>query len=272
MAKRLYFDTGTPTISPTPDGSWEVTGSMVRRWLDIGKFEHHGFESLAVATALNSPAGAVDALILQAVSPMLSGAQTIAGAIKGQIRAFESNLAADLRMQCVIWVRQSNGSNRGTLIASNADALANEFSTSLRNIRIPKGGSTVPTSVNAQDGDRVVVEIGYRKHENATNSRTGTFDSGNSNQIGGDLPEDETTTSVLTGWIEFADTLVFQSVPIRATQVVAETFYTPNPAVRATQVIAETFYTPTPAVRASQVVMKVFLTDGGHTQVVWIGL
>jgi len=30
MVTRLYFDTNTPTISPTADGSWEVTGSMVR--------------------------------------------------------------------------------------------------------------------------------------------------------------------------------------------------------------------------------------------------
>src|SRR6185369_1329070 len=179
MVTRLYFDTDSPPVSPAFDGSWEVTGSAVRRSLDPRKYDGHVLESLAVSTALNSPAGAVDALIAQYTSAPLDSNQTIAGAIKGQIRASENSATADMRMQCVIWVMKSDGTSRGTLIASSAAALGNEFNTSLRNIKIPKNGSTVPTSVAALTGDRIVVEIGYRKHENATNNRTGTFSAGN---------------------------------------------------------------------------------------------
>lgn len=275
MATRFYFDTNTPTVSPTADGSWEVTGSMVRRWLDAGKFDSHALESLAVTTALNSPAGAVDALILQAVSPQLDSNQTISGAIKGQIRASESSATGDERMQCVIWVMKTDGTSRGTLIATNTAALGNEFNTALRNIKIPKNGSTSPTSVNALSTDRIVVEIGYRKHENATNSRTGTFSAGNPNVS--DLPEDETTTTALAGWIEFADNLTFSVAPLRASQVVAQTALVPSPAVRASQVTAQTALVPTPAVRASQVVMQVAVsgavavTAQPRTFIVWVG-
>lgn len=275
MATRLYFDTGTPTVSPTADGSWEVTGSMVRRWLDAGKFDGHSLEALAVTTALNSPAGAVDALILQAVSAQLSSNVTISGAIKGQIRAFEGNAAADERMQCVIWVMKTDGTSRGTLIATNTTALSNEFNTSLRNIKIPKGGSTVPTSVNALATDRIVVELGFRKHENATNNRSGNFSAGNPNTT--DLPEDETTTTALAGWIEFADTLSFSVAPLRASQVVAQTVIEPTPAIRASQVVAQTALIPTPAMRVSQVVIQVAVsgavavTAQPRTFIVWVG-
>jgi len=275
VSTRLYFDTNTPTVSPTADGSWEVTGSMVRRWLDVGKFPGHSLEALAVATALNSPAGAVDGLILQAVSAQLASNVTISGAIKGQIIAQESNAAADMRMQCVIWVMKTDGTSRGTLIASSAAALGNEFNTALRNIKIPKNGSTVPTLVAALATDRLVVEIGYRKHESATTNRTGTFSSGNPNTT--DLPEDETTTTALAGWIEFADTLSFSIAPLRVSQTVAQTALVPTPAVRASQVVAQSALVPTPAVRASQVVMQVAVSGAvtvsavGRTYVIWVG-
>jgi len=232
-------------------------------------------EALAVSTALNSPAGAVDALILQAVSPPLASNVTISGAIKGQIRALESSATGDERMQCVIWVRKSDGTSRGTLIAFSAAALSNEFNTSFRNIKIPLGGSTVPSSVAALSTDRIVVEIGFRKHENATNSRTGQFSSGN--PTGSDLPEDETTTTALAGWIEFADTLSFSIAPLRASQVVAQTVIVPTPAVRASQVVAQSVLVPTPAVRASQVIMQVAVsgavgvTATPRTYVIWVG-
>lgn len=275
MATRLYFDTEAPTVSPTFDAAWEVTGSAVRRILADAKYASHAFESLAAATTSNTPAGAVDVLIAQYVSAELSGAQTISLAIKGQIRALESNAAADLRMQAVIWVRTSAGGVRGTLIGANAGALSNEFFTSSRNIKIPLNGSTVPTSVAAQDGDRIVVEIGYRKHESAVTSRTGTFAGGNPS--GTDLAEDETTTTANVGWLEFANTLVFKVSPARASQAVAQTALVPTPKARPSQVVAQTALVPTPAIRASQVVMQVAVfgavasTDDGFVFVAVIG-
>jgi len=222
MTTRLYFGNGAPPVSPTFDASWEATGSAVRRNLEPFKdTPSAAFESLAVATALNSPAGAVDVLIAQYVSDPLNGNQTISGAIKGQVRALESATAGDLRMQCVIWVRKTDGTSRGTLVASDASALASEFPiTTATNREVPLGSPVTPASVAALDTDRIVVEVGYRKHENATTSRTGTLRLGN--PTGTDLAEDESTTTDNVPWIEFADTLTFTSDYARVTQVAVE--------------------------------------------------
>lgn len=228
MATRLYLTTTekAPAVSVTADASWEITDSV-----DVGTLEGEkvdfAYATSAAATTSNTPAGAVDVLIARFVSAPLSGSGTIASAIKGQIRASESNSAANARMQAVIRVVSNDGtSDVGTLIGSSAAALSNEFNTSLRNIKIPLGGSTVPTSTGYSDGDRIVVEIGYRKHESATTARSVTFDLGA--VIGGtDLPEDETTATQGVPWIEFADNLAFQAVPVRASLVVAQAAITP---------------------------------------------
>lgn len=257
MATRLYFGNGTAPISPSFDASWEATGTPTRRPLEPDKgLSDSAFESIAVATTLNSPAGAVDVAIAQYVSAPLNGAQTISGAIKGQVRASESNAAADMRIQTVIRVLSNDGTTvRGTLIASNAGALSHEFNTSLRNISVPLGGSTSPSSVNAQDGDRIVVEIGYRKHENATTSRTGTLRLGNPS--GTDLAEDETTTTDNVPWIEFADTLAFQTIPARQSQTVAQVAALPVPAVRVSQTVIQAAIAQPVTLRVSQTVLQV---------------
>lgn len=261
MATRLYFGLTAPPISPTADSSWEVTSNLTRRVLERGKDADTSvsvsLETLSGSTNSNSPAGAVDVLVAQYVSAPLSGNQTISGAIKGQMRALEGVATQDSRLQTVIRVVSGNGTTvRGTLIASNASALSNEFNTSFRNVKIPLGGSTVPTSVNALDGDRIVVEIGWRKHESATTSRTAQFSSGNPD--GSDLPEDETTTTAGTPWIEFADNLVFASTPTRVSQVAAQAAVDPGTsATRVSQVAVQAAVDPgTSATRVSQIAVQ----------------
>jgi hypothetical protein len=243
MATRLYLaHTDVPAVSPTFDASWESSASAVRRAADEAKaalLSTGTFVNAAVATALNSPAGAVDIALAQFTTAPLSGSQTISGAIKGQLRALESNAAADLRAQVVIWVRTSAGAVRGTLLASDAGALANEWGTATTNRKFPRGSPATPTSVAAQDGDRIVIELGYRKHENAVTSRTGTIVYGG-DAVTSNLPEDESTTTQLVPWIEFADNLVFQVTPTRVTQVAVETLVASTTSdVRVTQVAVE---------------------------------
>ena len=242
MTTRLYFGFDAPIVSPTADASWESALSFVRRTLTTTKLSTAtATEALAVATNSNTPAGAVDVVILQATSAPLSGNQTISGAIKGQMRMLESATAADLRVQCVIWVRKADGTSRGTLVASDASALSHEFdATTKTNRAFPLGAPVTPTTVNALDTDRIVVEVGYRKHESATTSRTGTLQSGNGNLT--DLPEDETTTTDGAPWIEFADTLTFAGTLARTTQIAAEALIDTSDAnafIRDTQIAVE---------------------------------
>jgi hypothetical protein len=268
VATRLYLPSSTDPaapISPGFDAAWEVTASAIRRILELTKDDPSALVSSGAASgALNTPAQAVDVLVAQYVSAPISGTPTISGAIKGQVRAFESNAAADLRMQCVIRVVSNDGSTvTGTLIAASAAALSSEFNTALRNIKIPLGGSTVPASVTAADGDRIVVEIGYRKHEGATTTRTGTFSLG-AIAGGTDLAEDETTTTANMPWIEFADNITFQSISTRVSQVVLQTaIVPPATATRVSQVVLQTaIVPPATATRVSQVVLQVAVSGG----------
>lgn len=264
MATRLYLvATDAPPVSPTFDASWETTTSAVRRTLALTKYGPVQQEASALTATTNTPAGAVDRLLAQFVSAPLSANATISGAIKGQIMANESNAAADLRMQAVIWVRKADGTSRGTLIASNAGALASEWATSGTNRKIPLGGSTIPTSVNALTTDRIVVELGFRKHESATTSRTGTIQFGNPTG-GTDFPEDETdTTGTKVPWIEFADNLTFTGAIERVTQDVIEVMGLPTDAVeRITQHVVEVMGLPTDAIeRVTQDVIEVMVTS-----------
>lgn len=237
MATRLYFTRQVPLISPSIDASWEGS-TLVRRNLDLDKGPlgsvQSGFATAAAATASNTPAGAVDIAIMQAISARLNGNQTISGTIKGQMRMQESSTTGDMRVQCVIRVLSADGTTvRGTLVATDTAALSHEFNTALRNITFPRGAPVTPTSVNALDTDRICVEIGYRKHESATNSRTGTIDYGNPD--GTDLAEDETTTTQNVPWIEFADNLTFYQPVARVTQGAWMVLHDANPSARLTQ-------------------------------------
>jgi hypothetical protein len=233
-ATRLYFGRGAPLVSPAlTTAGWTGTGSAVRRTLETATAQpDSAFESLAVAGAT---AGArTDYMVAQYTSAKLDVNQTIAGNVKGQLRAQISNTAAKAVAQMFIWVRKdSDGTNRGTLLALNATD-ASEFVTALTNRKYPRGGSIALSSVNALAGDRIVVEVGWSKFENATTSRTGTLRLGNA--AGTDLAEDETTTTDNVPWLEFDSAITFSGPLARVTQQPARTLIVPNDAnARVTQ-------------------------------------
>jgi hypothetical protein len=77
------------------------------------------------------------------------------------------------------------------------------------NSRIPAAASGTLTSVTAQAGDFLVVEIGFISAPNGVTSVV-TFQWHDDTSTG-DLPEDETTTdTTLAPWLEFSQTLVLQ--------------------------------------------------------------
>jgi hypothetical protein len=274
MATRLYFGPAAPPVSPSFDASWEATGSAVRRLLEDSKGNSgDAFESLAVATSLNSPAGAVDVLIAQYVSPPLSGDQTISGTVKGQVRAQTSSTAGKLVAQVLIWVRKADGTSRGTLLAHQTTD-ASEFAASLTNRKFPQNSPASLSSVAALDTDRIVVEIGYRKFENATTSRTGTLRLGNPS--GSDLAEDETTTTDNVPWIEFSQSLTFAATSARVTQLAVESLETTTSLARVTQLAVESLETTTSLARVTQLAVEVLRSSAqdvahGAAEPIWVG-
>lgn len=214
MATRFFLHPGaSPGVSPAFDAGWEKTTGAFRRLMSTAREPvppGTGSESLSgnenVATA------DYDVLIVQFISAPLSGAQNVGGGgatLKGQIRASESNVDADFRAQLKAYiVSRDGGTVRGTLLDFDASVLTSEFATSLTNRKFPLGSPAATSLVAASDGDRIVLEVGFRSHNSHTTSRTGTLDIRQS--AGTDLAEDETTTTANDPWFELSDTLTFE--------------------------------------------------------------
>ncbi len=259
MATRLYYDYNFgPSFIVAADAAWDVTASNLRIRLATAKADPGA--ALATfanaASSANTPAGASDVLMGQAISEPIASNVTISAAIKGYMRVLESNAAGDMRSQMVIRVIQPDGTVRGTLIAADASALASEWATTLTNRKMPLGSPATPTSVNAVAGDRIVVEFGYRKHENATNSRSASASLGS--PTGTDIVEDETSTTANVPWIEFADTITF-STGAMVSQLPVEAIVLPtSQTARMSQVPVEVIVLPTSQkARVSQLAVEV---------------
>lgn len=257
MSTRLYLTERAESGTPAPDASWEDTGTFARRTASLIP------ENTAFATSIPNANGNAndDTLVRQYISPALDGAQTIGtGTFKGQMKWREPSVLNDSRTQIVVRVFQSDLSTvRGTLYAGDTGGLANEFSGTLTNRRIPRTAGSALSSVSAQDGDFIVIEVGFRQHA-ARASTTNEVRVGTSDLVG-DLPEDESTTADLNPWVEFSEDFVFKptDAAMRATNVIAEVLYAPDDAdvmMRATSVIVEVLYLPGP--------------DAPKTQVIWI--
>jgi hypothetical protein len=189
-----------------------------------------------VATATETTASILNKQAVQLISMPLA-AQTITGTVKGYALFSESDTAQDCRVQCEIRIISPGGTVRGTLLAANTDALSSEFVTTPTNRRIPLlAASNTLTSVSAQDGDYLVVEIGHRTHVASGTSYNVTVRWHDG--IGStDLPEDETDTdSTKAPWIEFSQTLLVNdtfdsfipAAPIEASTATPTSAYIPD--------------------------------------------
>ncbi len=207
MSTRFYLPTtGNAAVSPAFDAAWGVTAGADTLTLSSSR----SGSAFATKTTAESTTSVVDVLSRQYISEPLV-AQTISGTVKAIIRASENTSTADARAQVVIRVVNGRGDVvRGTLLAASAASLASEFGASLQDRKFPlawSGSGASVSSVAAQTGDRLVVEIGWRAHNTASTSRSASFEYGDA--AGSDLPEDETGTSQLCPWVELSATLAF---------------------------------------------------------------
>lgn len=225
MATRFYFPEGSThgsAVTPTPDSEWEETTGHAQLRMHPGRLVT-AFSDKTVSEAAGTTAG-TDGLIAQYVSDPLDGAQTISGTVKGMAKLFENSTSADMRSQVVIRVVSEDGSTvRGTLLAADTSALSNEWGASNSSRRkMPLNWSAPGTSlssVSAQDGDRIVVEIGFRSHNSLSTVYTGSMRLGDA--AGSvDAPETEaTSSSAERAWLEFSQTLVFRTGYVGSTAV-----------------------------------------------------
>lgn len=202
MVTRYYLpSSGAADVTPSFDGGWFNTASA-----DVLKCVTTKISSAMSnknVSETTSTANQDWAMRMYVSDPI--GAQTITGTVKGQIRALESGSSGDQRAQMLVKVVSNDGStSRGTLLAFDTSALSNEFPTSgVTNRKFPKGSSGATlSSVTAQNNDRIVIELGFRKGDTSSTNFASTLVFGDNNAS--DLPEDETTTTANNPWIEFS--------------------------------------------------------------------
>ena len=197
---RLYLpSTGTAPVSPLFDVNWEDTGSAspARRPLPSAP----SGSAMTTLNFMDVDMTDRDILMAQHVSPPLAGDQTItAQAIKLAIRAAEVLTSQDMFVAWMVKVVNGTGLiDRGTLVTIRRDDV--ELATTLTNRLIEATSS----QVDGLNGDRIVLEYGVGgdplvSHDSSL--RVG-------DAAGSDLPYDDTTTTDLNPFIQFAQNLIF---------------------------------------------------------------
>lgn len=142
-------------------------------------------------------------------------AQTIDGTLIGVTWGNESNGAAQATFAVAAKVIKSDGTDRGVLLGVSAsdlvDTLPPEFNTGART-RIcqdsAENTSLTLSSVNAEAGDRLVIELGYRETGTSA-AHTVVMRVGETGTDFGHLSNGTTDSGVV--WVEFSDTITFQA-------------------------------------------------------------
>lgn len=217
---RFYLNTrGWPQVRPDVDSGWENANLALETWHSRRVMRTwHGGSAEISPFGIDNQAAIHDLLMAQYISEPLA-AQTINGTIRAVVQAAENNSAANMRSQMHAWVMKPDGTSRGTLTTFTTGALASEWNTSRRSAFFPVGSTgTTVSSVAAQLGDRIVVDLGARIHDTTATQYNGRLYLGDgkfsSPGTSWDLPSDQTnTTTTRNGWVEFSAGLVFQTTP-----------------------------------------------------------
>lgn len=202
MPTRFYFQgiqqvkNASPSV--TGGGLWNLIGDSTTGRMTTVK----GRIPMASGTSIvGANTAGTKYLDRQYISDALWGDQVISGNCSGQIQARES--AANDNVNQIIFcatVINNNGSvRRGTLYNTGSYGLTSEFSGNGTANKIILDGDTMFT-VNALDGDRIEVQIGY------SNSAAGTSIAARG-LWGNSAPDaesgTETTTAQRAPWLQF---------------------------------------------------------------------
>lgn len=195
---RFYFPYSTSSpVNPSFNSGWHTTSQAVRRYLSDDKGSSAMTQGTTI-TVSGSPGNRV--MDRQYVSRSMV-AQTISGTCAMQIMAREMAASDNVaRMFTMLYaVSRDGGTVRGTLLTLdiNRSTSTELLDTGMRNkTAIPSG--TVVNDVLVEDGDRLVLEIGFAVPVGSTPEAAALW-----GENADDLPINETTTSNGAGWFEF---------------------------------------------------------------------
>jgi hypothetical protein len=220
MAQRFYLTRKTAPYTPaTVRGTWNDVASLVTRALDCQKTG--GGVSVSV-TRTNGPGSQPWATLLyRGVFRPLS-AQTIAGTLDVGIGMSQNSVNADFAIKLHLYATTGDiDTPRGTLLDNYAETTANEFTSASFNIGRTLTAPQTLSSLAIQNGDRLVVEVGYVRYS-ITTSYTGTLYYGTQDASGVTMPSDLTLNgnrSLLAPFIAFSQDLIEQP-PLVATATI----------------------------------------------------
>lgn len=208
MPTRVYFpSSGAAPVTPA---DWEF-GEQVNPVTLEGKLFPSGtaMTTKTEATGIVSPI--FRGMLRYVIGPIK--AVTLNGTVRGQIGGSENNAAANATPAIAIKFIQPNGTDRGILLApaaSDAAAAPWEFATALTNSRFTNANEVfaIPlTQQVAQDGDYLVIEIGFRSATTTTRNISLRY----GDAAASDLPEDTASQTDLNPWLEFSSNFELQA-------------------------------------------------------------
>lgn len=208
MATRLYLPASienTAGYEPGIDDDWEdliIPLYSVCRTNPIN-------DAMADVQFLDSMTADQDVIFRQYISLPLTAGQTVTGsqAIKLQVRCSEADAANNMHVALGVRILASDASTlRKSMLSVTRDGT--EAATSLVNRQFT--ATSAATNYTTVSGDRLIIELGMAGDPTAGGSHTSILRLGDS--AASDLPEDDSSTSDLRPWIEFADTWTFDEV------------------------------------------------------------
>lgn len=224
MATRFYlprWDGRAGAVSPAFGSLWAQTTNAFRRLLATTKGATTPTSTTSGDFTKTGSTSNWDVAQFQFTSDTLDVAQTITGTWSGVLRLGETAAAADLSLQATLRVVSLDGTvERGVLYAGHAaalnataGALGQEAGTTAATRLIPAG--TALSSVAAQPGDRIVLEVGTRSHVATTGQ--GAFIQFGDNSATADHDLTAGATTSLVPWVELSQTLTFGTPQIALT-------------------------------------------------------
>jgi hypothetical protein len=219
---KLYLtNVAAPYTPATLRGTWNDTAGVITKALEPDKTA--GGVRTTVARAEANASNPYDVLLYRGVSGPLA-AQTISGNLNCIIGVTESNASADDNWHIHVYVTQGDSDTpRGTLLSDYTESAGtNEWGTNAATAGKALNAAQSLSSLAISDGDRLIVEIGYRARNAVTTSFIGTLYCGTISAIDSGVMADLATSGDPTagaGFLTFSNAITeLGTINARATQ------------------------------------------------------
>lgn len=195
MAKRFYITNAAPPYAPTTArGAWDDAGNL---GVTGGLLTAKSGAADVISKTETNVAAAYDVLLASWVASVV-GNHTIDGTVQWVHGLLESSALSDMVPHLHVYVTVGDSDTvRGTLLSDFIGAT--EYPTTAAGAT--EGAQTL-SSVAALNGDRVVVEVGFRANNVLITDQTGTINFGGTG--GTDLTDGSTSVTTQPGWVEFS--------------------------------------------------------------------